>query len=112
MSSHTLILDESFYLLLQVVDRSLEVMDAYHERIQRLEKITLLKPKMSTVRACVCVSIMVGSVPENKSSTHHLWRSNPPQTYNGTAQTFGLWAATIRPGSLYSLSTGLDTRHR
>jgi len=43
-------------LLDLVVDRAMEVMDAYHEKIMALEKITLLKPKMSTVRALHVIS--------------------------------------------------------
>ena len=34
----------------QVVDNALEVMDAYHEKILKLEHDVLLKPNMKTVR--------------------------------------------------------------
>lgn len=38
-------------LLDLVVDRTLEVTEEYHRRIQRLERIVLIKPKVTTVRA-------------------------------------------------------------
>ncbi|VDB86233.1 unnamed protein product [Peniophora sp. CBMAI 1063] len=38
-------------LLDLVVDRTLEVTEEYHRRIQRLERVVLIKPKVSTVRA-------------------------------------------------------------
>lgn len=34
----------------QVVDKVLEVVDRYHDRILRLERSVLLRPKMTTVR--------------------------------------------------------------
>lgn len=38
-----------------VVDKAMDVVDKYHEKILALERQVLIRPKMTTVRQCGCL---------------------------------------------------------
>jgi len=45
--------------IIVVVDRALEVVEAYHRRIQKLERKVLINPEVSTVRSCVMLHLAI-----------------------------------------------------
>jgi hypothetical protein len=58
-----------------VVDRALQVVDAYHTKINKFERDILIAPQVKTMRSCTLLRFAVKFtiLTNNASSAYHVW---------------------------------------
>lgn len=73
--------------LASVVDRALQVTDAYHDKINKFERDILIQPKVETIRHCMSSLITRLITSQPACSAYSLWGPYPAQTHSRTYQS-------------------------